>query len=269
MPIIATGSVNSGDGVSREMSRADDPVLVESDERGILRLTLNRPEARNAINWAMRRELERLLREAAVDPQVRVVVLAGDDRAFCAGGDLKEPGRTAADVTAKLEMAKIIVTQITTMMKPVVAEVRGYASGAGVGLALACDLVLVDDTAVFTFPFLARGLVPDVGTAFWLSRQLGPLRAKDLLLTGREVRAREAVDWGLAARAWSAEEFRIEADRLEAALADAAPVTFGLTKDMVNRACDWELSAALDAEILAQVEVLRPVLEDPATPDNG
>ena len=117
-----------------------DPVLVTSSD-GVLRLQLNRPEARNAINWAVRRRLHRTLDDACRDHSVKVVVIAGDDRAFCSGGDIKEMGGGDQDTSDKLIMMKAISASIADMAKPVVAEVRGYAAGAGFGLALTCDPV--------------------------------------------------------------------------------------------------------------------------------
>ena len=159
------------------------PALLTELRDGILRLTFNRPRARNAINWEVRRALLAQLDSASRDHAVRVVVLAGDEKAFCAGGDVKEMGNGSRDTSDKLVIAKSINTLIADMDKPVVAEVRGYASGAGFGLALACDILLADDTAVFQSSFIQRGLVPDMGTTYWLVRQVGLHRAKEIIFT--------------------------------------------------------------------------------------
>ena len=240
------------------MTQPDDenPVLLESFSDGVLRLQLNRPEARNAINWRLRRHLHRVLDDASRNHDVRVVVLAGDDRAFCAGGDVKEMGGGDQDTSDKLIMMKSISQSIADMAKPVVAEVRGFASGAGFGLALTCDLVLADDTAVFASTFIRLGLVPDLGTTYWLARQVGLHRAKEIILTGRPIPAEEGLALGFVARLWPREEFRGQADRLIAELAAQPAAGMGLTKPMLNRTFETDLSAAMDAERLAQMAAI-------------
>jgi len=229
------------------------PALLTELRDGILRLSFNRPRARNAINWEVRRALLAQLDSASRDHAVRVVVLAGDDKAFCAGGDVKEMGNGSRDTSDKLVIAKSINTLIADMDKPVVAEVRGYASGAGFGLALACDIVLADDTAVFQSSFIQRGLVPDMGTTYWLVRQVGLHRAKEIIFTGRSIDAAEGQALGFVSRLWPAASFRDEADALEASLA-AQPMTgLGLTKHMLNRSLESDLSAAMDAERVGQL----------------
>lgn len=229
------------------------PLIATRDDAGVLRLQLNRPRARNAINWALRRELLRVLRETALDPDVRAVVIAGDEQAFCAGGDVKEMGNGVADTSAKLVLAKAIVEAITGMPQPVVAEVRSFASGAGFGLALACDLVLVDETAVFQSVFVTRGLVPDLGTSYLLTRAVGVHRAKEIILTGRDVPAAEAVALGIAARMWPAAEFRQGVDAIVAALAASSATAIGLSKRLVDGAPGWDLATAMDHERLSQL----------------
>jgi len=231
----------------------DEPPILTTLDAGVLRVQFNRPKARNAINWEVRRGLRTILDDAARDVAVRAVVLAGDDRAFCSGGDVKEMGNGTTDTAAKLTMAKDLGQLIAEMEKPVVAEVRGYASGAGFGLAMACDFVLIDDTAIFQSVFIARGLVPDFGTTYWLARQVGLHRAKEIILTGRSVMAREAFDLGIAARLWNAAEFREQADAFVASLATAPTFAMGLTKRMLNVTFETDFGAAMDSERLSQL----------------
>lgn len=228
------------------------PLLVCADE-GVLRVQLNRPRARNAINWPLRRELLRVLTGAAEDPAVRVVVLSGDERAFCSGGDVKEMGNGAEDTSAKLVMAASILRAITTMPKAVVAEVRGFASGAGFGLALACDVVLADRTAVFQAPFVQRGLVPDLGTAWTLARQVGRHKAMEIVLSGRDVLVGEAVSLGLVAHAWPATSFREQADAYERQLASHPVTAVGLSKRMVDGALGWDRETGMEVERMSQL----------------
>lgn len=228
------------------------PLLVEADE-GILRVRLNRPRARNAINWAMRHELVRVLTGAAHDPTVRLVVLSGDERAFCAGGDVKEMGNGSEDTSAKLVLAACILRVLTTMPKAVVAEVRGFASGAGFGLALACDVVLADHSAVFQAPFVPRGLVPDLGTAWSLTRQVGRHKAMEIVLSGRDVLAGEAVTLGLVAHAWPASSFREQADAYERQLAERSPTAVALSKRMIDGALLWDRETSSEVERMSQL----------------
>jgi 2-(1,2-epoxy-1,2-dihydrophenyl)acetyl-CoA isomerase len=230
----------------------EEPLLVHFAD-GVLRIQLNRPKARNAINWAMRRELHRILGDASNDNAVRVVVLAGDERAFCSGGDVKQMGGGDSDTSDKLIMMKAISETVTGMLKPVVAEVRGHAAGAGFGLALMCDLVLADETAVFTSTFIRIGLVPDLGLAYWLPRQVGLHRAKEIILTGRPIGAHEALALGLVARVWATDTFRSRADEFIAELSAQPGVGMGLTKPLLNQTFETSLSATLDSERLAQI----------------
>jgi 2-(1,2-epoxy-1,2-dihydrophenyl)acetyl-CoA isomerase len=234
-------------------SSAAAPALLISSVEAVTRINFNRPSARNAINWELRRALVQALEDASRDHSVRVVVLAGDERAFCAGGDVKEMGFGPRDTSDKLLIAKRINQLISEMDKPVVAEVRGYASGAGFGLALACDFVLADESAIFQSSFIQRGLVPDMGTTYWLIRQVGLHRAKEIIFTGRSVGATEAFELGFVSRLWSVAEFRSQADALERELAEQPSVGLGLTKRMLNRALESDLSSAMDAERIGQL----------------
>lgn len=229
-----------------------DPLL-SSSSGGVLTLRLNRPHARNAINRELRRMLRDALQDAAIDPAVRVIVLRGDQQAFCAGGDIKEMGKGPADNVVKLGLAKQIVQSIADMEKPVVAVVRGHAAGAGFGFALACDLVVADETAVFSATFVERGLVPDMGSGHWLIRQVGLHRAKDILLTGRRIDAQEALELGLVSRLWRSEELEERLAELAGKLVTAPPAALGLTKRALNRAFETDLGAALDTELVSQL----------------
>lgn len=232
---------------------AEEPPLLVAVDDGVLRVRLNRPRARNAINWPMRRELLHVLSRAAEDREVRVVVLCGDDRAFCAGGDIKEMGNGSEDTSAKLVMAASILRAISTMPKAVIAEVRGFASGAGFGLALACDVVLADQTAVFQSPFVSRGLVPDLGTAWTLARQVGRHKAMEIILSGREVLVDEAVALGLVAHVWSSWSFREQAASYERQMASRSVTAVDLSKRMVDGALGWDRETGMEVERMSQL----------------
>lgn len=235
---------------------ADGPVEVSLLSRcsdGVLWLTFNRPHARNAINYDLRGRLRVALAGAAASPDVRVVVIQGDDRAFCSGGDVKEMGGGAATTLGKLEEGREIVERIARLPKPVVAAVRGHAAGAGFSLALTCDLIVADTTAVFRSVFISRGLIPDMSGTYWLARQVGLHRAKEIVLTGRPVSAGEAHALGLVSRLWAPAEFEDELGVLVRELAAGPTVAYGASKRLLNGTFETDLSAQLDAEALNQV----------------
>ena len=219
---------------------------------GVLWLTLNRPRARNAMNHALRGQLLQRLAVDAVDPDVRAVVIQGDATSFCAGGDIKEMGGEPAIVARKLREGRAIVESIAQLPKPVIAGVRGYASGAGFSIALACDLIVADDTAVFQSVFVHRGLIPDLGGTYWLARQVGIYRAKEIVLSGREVGAQEASDLGLVSRLWTPAEFPAALSELATGLASGPTIAYGLAKRLLNRTFETDMSTALELEGLGQ-----------------
>ncbi|WP_214104746.1 enoyl-CoA hydratase/isomerase family protein [Acrocarpospora catenulata] len=218
---------------------------------GVLTITLDRPEARNALDQRMRTEL---LAALADDPAVRVVVLRGHPTAFCAGADLKEAGRVDPEVL--LARGKKIMTALTDLPKPVVCVVRGHCAGAGISIALACDLVVADETALFTPAFLAAGLVPDMGITHLLVRHAGLLRAKDILLTGRRLSAAEAAELGLVSRVWPSEELERRLGELTRQLAALPAAAAAWTRKLSNRSFELDLASAYDAETSAALLVI-------------
>jgi 2-(1,2-epoxy-1,2-dihydrophenyl)acetyl-CoA isomerase len=227
------------------------PLLVELSE-GVLWLTLNRPEARNAINHELRGRLRECLTAEAASPDVRAVVIQGDEQAFCSGGDMKEMGGGPSTVARKLDEGRAIVESISRLPKPVVAAVRGHASGAGFSLAMACDMIVADDTAEFRSVFVKRGLIPDLAGTYWLARQVGLFRAKDIIFSGRAVSATEAHELGLVTRLWTAADFDRELRALSLGLAQGPTIAYGVAKRLLNRTFETDLSTALDLESLGQ-----------------
>ena len=230
------------------------PAVIVTRDGPVATIQLNRPQARNAINRALRVGLTEALHELAIDEEVRVVVLRGDARAFSAGGDLKEAAHV--DSAVSLAMGKRVVTALVDFPKVVVAVVRGHCAGAGISIALACDLVVADDTALFTPAFLAAGLVPDMGATHWLVRQIGLLRAKDLLLTGRQLTAAEALDLGLVSRLWPADELEERLAGLLEQLASLPVDAAGWTRRLLNHSFQSDLSASYEAEVAAALAVI-------------
>ena len=203
---------------------------------GILRLTLNRPEKRNAIDAAMVDALHRELERADLDSEVRVVLVRGAGLDFCAGADLAEL-LASADQSAEQNQAHAmrlgeVFLRMRRLPKPVLAAVHGRALAGGCGLATACDLVLAHADATFGYPEVRRGFVPAMVIAM-LRRAVGEKAALDLVLTGRLLTASEAQDLGLVSRVMSADRFENDAEAVAAELAGSSPSALALIKQQV------------------------------------
>lgn len=227
------------------------PLLVRQAE-GVLWLTLNRPHARNAVNDAVRVLLRESLDSAAA-PEVRAVVIQGDERAFSAGADVGEMDGRPGTIARMLDEGHAIVDSIARLPKPVIAAVRGHAAGSGFSIAMACDIIVADETAVFTSIFAKLGLIPDLAGTYWLARQVGLYRAKEMIFSARPVSAGEAQELGLVTRLWPAADFDAELHRLAHELASGPTVAYGVTKRLLNRTFETDLSTAVELENLGQL----------------
>ncbi|MFG2370976.1 enoyl-CoA hydratase/isomerase family protein [Streptomyces sp. NPDC048504] len=220
-------------------------------------VTLNRPEALNAITPPQRDRLITLLGETSADPSVRAVVLTGTGRGFCAGADLRGGGssgeRVAGDVARVIRLgAQRLIAAVLDCEKPVIAAVNGTAAGLGAHLALACDLVLAAESARFIEVFVRRGLVPDGGGAYLLPRLIGPQRAKELMFFGDAVSATDAERLGLVNRVVPDEELEKTARDWAERLATGPTRALALTKQLVNASLDSDRTTAFAAEAAAQ-----------------
>jgi 2-(1,2-epoxy-1,2-dihydrophenyl)acetyl-CoA isomerase len=230
---------------------APETIRVEAAD-GVTTITLNRPESLNALNSTMRRELSGALRVAARDDTVRAVVLTGSGRGFCSGADLRGgPGEREFRRVVRDEYNPLI-RAVRDMPKPVVAAVNGVAAGAGVSLALACDLVVAAEEARFILAFVRIGLVPDSGSTRVLVRALGRHRAAALIFTGDPLSAGEAHESGLVALVAPADELPGAARRLAERLAAAPTRAIGLAKRLINQAEDARLDDSLAMEAALQ-----------------
>ena len=221
----------------------------------VLRLTLDRPERKNALDAATIRELIDRLETAATDDALRAVLITGAGDDFCAGADWVATNnaggpkpRTGSIQRRTPVQAHRLVQLVTEIQLPVVCAVRGWAAGLGCQLALAADFTIAADTARFWEPFLGRGFSPDSGATWLLPRLVGVARAKELLLLGRELSGREAADWGLIHRSVPDGELDAAVDDLVAELASGPTVAIGLTKRCVHRALESTLAEAMEAE---------------------
>src|SRR5262245_43053832 len=175
-------------------------LLVHTAE-GIMTITLNRPDALNALDLVMREELAEVLYTIRDEPDIKVVALTGTGRAFCAGGDIKSMGGyTVVTGRTRIKKAHRWLLELVNLEKPTIAAVNGVTAGIGCNLALACDIIYASDQARFSQAFVKIGLVPDGGGMYFLPRAVGLQRAKELVFTGDFVEARDAERIGLVAR---------------------------------------------------------------------
>ena len=222
------------------------------------RITLDRPDARNALTVEMRDDLVDAVRAARDDSRVRSLLVTGTGDSFCSGMDLRastvrRAGSSDFDPRATSEALRkgvqTFIRELWELDKPTVAAVNGTAVGPGAHLALACDFVLTQATTRFIWSFARWGLVVDAGGAYLLPRLVGLPRAKAMVLLGEEVVGAEAVDLGLAYRCYdSVEDLAVAADELAALLAQGPTRSLGLSKQLLNASFETGLPASLDRE---------------------
>lgn len=240
---------------------APDPIL-QVLAHGVLTITLNRPEALNSLNRSLMEQMRAALAKAAADTSVGSLIITGAGRGFCAGADLVEQSDTppvsrgqgiSDGMTSHFNP---LARDLAAFPKPTVAAVNGVAAGGGVGLALACDIVLAAKSATFIQVFAPQlGLVPDMGCSWHLPRLVGGARAKGLALLGDRLSAENAEDWGLIWQAVDDAALMPRASEIAGKL--AAGPTLGLvrTREVLAAAFDNDLAAQLDLERRPQFEL--------------
>lgn len=241
-----------------------DEQLTARQDGAVLWLTLDRPEAANAITPDQRNRLVDLLADADARLDVRAVVITATGRHFCTGADLRAshdgparpdgaPERAAGEVARLIASgAQRLVAAVLDCEKPVIAAVNGTAAGIGAHLALACDLVLAAEGARFIEVFVRRGLVPDGGGAWLLPRLLGPQRAKELMFFGDDLGAVDAERLGLVNRVVPADDLASVAGEWAARLAAGPTRALAATKMLVNRSLDVDRATSFHEEAVAQ-----------------
>lgn len=235
-----------------------DTPLVSSLSDGVLTLTMNRPEARNALTRELSLALNEALQAAQSDRAVKVVVLTGAGAAFCAGGDVKAmaAGRDrdlslverGTSLRARAEASRLLYD----MHKPTVALLPGPAAGAGLALALACDFRLAVETAKITCAFARVGLSGDYGISWFLSSIVGSARARELMMLSPLLTAQQALDLGLLTRVFTTDQFAASAQAFVAQLARGPSIALGHIKRNLNLARETTLGASLDTEAMNQ-----------------
>ena len=228
---------------------------VGADQVG--RITLDRPDAKNALTVEMRDTIVDSVRAARADADVRALLITGAGDAFCAGMDLSastlaratQPGFSNRETAEALRIGvQTFIRELWELDKPTVAAVNGAAVGPGAHLALACDFVLVHENTRFMWTFAKWGLVADAGGAYLLPRLVGLPRAKAMVMLGEGAKGQEAVDLGLAYRCVPADDLMKMADELATRLASGPTRSLGLSKRLLNATFETDLARSLDTE---------------------
>lgn len=221
-------------------------------EKGLARLTLNRPEAGNAINLALTRSLNDAVQRCASDRSVRAVLLGGAGPRFCVGGDLAEFAAIGDGVSAHLRAVTgflhAAISGLARLDAPVVAAVRGSAAGAGMSLVCACDLVVAADSAKFVMAYTRVGLSPDGSGTWFLPRLVGRRRAAELILTNRGLSAAEACEWGIVTSVVPEAEVDTAADALARDLAAGPTAALGAAKRLLRLSATESLETQMQHE---------------------
>jgi len=228
-------------------------------ERGVLTLTFNRPQARNALNRGMHEAIARQLATAETDPEVRCVVLTGAVNAFCAGGDVKliaelGDGTLAGDsmdvaIHGQRIRQRATVGKLFTMPKPTIAALPGAAAGAGLSYALACDLRIMSSTAFMTTAFARVGFSGDFGGSFFLSQLVGAAKARELYFLSERVSAEEALRLGLTNWICEPESLPERTQEIALRLAQGPAIAYRYMKENLNRALGDRFGECLDQEV--------------------
>lgn len=239
------------------------PCLLHDVSEGVATLTLNRPEALNALATELIAELCDAVERVAQDPSIRVVVLTGAGRGFCAGGNLgsSQSGGMSAGIEGSVarlrnQVHPLILT-LRSMPKPVIAAVNGAAAGAGMSLAMAADVILAARSATFLQAFTRIGLIPDSGSTYFLPRYVGEMRARALALLAEKIDADEARRIGLVLKVYPDEELAAQTARLARHLAAMPTCALALTKQALNGSQGNDLATQLEYEATLQLSAGR------------
>lgn len=231
------------------------PGLGITRDGGVLRLELQRPDKRNALDDSMVQGLIDAIDDAGRDESVRVIVLAGAGDHFCGGADIVARNTPSAErprvgsIQRRLPaQAHRLIPLVLGTQTPVVCRVQGWAAGIGFQLALAADVTIATDDATFWEPFGARGFTPDSGATWLLPRAVGTARARELLLLGRKLTGVEAADWGVVHRSVAAADLDGAVDEVVATLSSGPTVALGLTKWLLHRSASSSLTDHLADE---------------------
>ncbi len=229
------------------MSEAGYTHLLVRREGRVGVIQLNRPQALNALNSALMDELVTALQEFDADPEVGCIVVTGSEKAFAAGADIKQMAQ--ASVVEMIDSPFIgYWDKLARIAKPIVAAVSGWCLGGGCELAMACDLIVAAESAVFGQPEINLGIIPGAGGTQRLTRAVGKSIAMDMVLTGRRLSAQEALQYGLIARLLPNEGFAAAAVAVAAEIAAKSPIALRIAKEAVNHAFELPLAEGIHLE---------------------
>lgn len=232
-------------------------------EDGVATVTLNRPDKLNALTFESYADLRDLIAELPHRGDVRALVIAGEGRGFCSGGDVEEiigelQKMEAAELLEFTRMTGAVIKAMREVPIPIVAQIQGIAAGAGSVLALAADFRLLSDKASFAFLFTKVGLAgADMGSAYLLPRIVGAGRATELLMLGDKLDAESALRIGLANSVHEPEELAEAANALARRLADGPALAYGTTKSLIVRELDMDLGSSIELEALTQALMMK------------
>lgn len=223
-----------------------------SVEQGIAKIVIDRPERRNAMTVDMRNEMADRVEQVASDATIRALMITGAGDSFCAGADMGQFNHeTIPSSRQRMRVGGLrLVRAIWEMEKPVVAVVRGPAIGLGWGIAMACDQVLAGETAKFAFTYSKIALVPDAGSAYMLVRQVGLLRAKEILFSGRVIKGNEAAQLGLVTEAVADDLLAERSEQVVRELAEGPTFALAMMKRLLHRAAEPSLTDFMEIEAL-------------------
>lgn len=231
----------------------DEDLIVEQRDDGIVLVTLNRPKARNTVSFAMWERFGDALTQIENGTPPRALVLRGAENYFSSGGDVKTGparGDGALRLAARLELGQRVIARLRNLPVPAIAAVEGGAFGVSWSLAMACDMIFAGESAKFGAPFLGFGLVPDGGAAWFLTHQLGRLRASEIIYSGRTLNAAEALSLGLVSRVLPDGQVVDEALRVAATIGDGNRHAVELTKRLIAVSETSDLAAAHALELV-------------------
>ncbi|MDG6904889.1 MAG: enoyl-CoA hydratase/isomerase family protein [Nitrososphaerota archaeon] len=223
-------------------------ILYEKSENGVLKITLNRPDKLNTLNTFMRNDLDHALTHASTDSSIRVIILTGAGRAFCAGADIEQflSGELGRDAAGGVVMRHMIRT-MENCPQPVIASVNGFALGGGLEMTLACDLRVASEAAEFGLTESNLGAIPGAGGTQRLPRVVGVAKAKEMIFLGMRITAKEAERIGLVHRCVPASELESQTNEIANQLLQKAPLSLAAAKSAINKV--WEFTS-LDSGLM-------------------
>jgi 2-(1,2-epoxy-1,2-dihydrophenyl)acetyl-CoA isomerase len=231
--------------------------ILFEQENHIAKITLNIPESRNALNLDMQVELLEVFRQISEDDSVKVVVMTGAGKSFSSGGDIRTmEGLTAVATRVRLKKGQRLIKAILELEKPIIGAINGVAAGAGVSIALACDILIASEEAKFVLSFVKIGLIPDLGSYYLLPLRVGIARAKELMFTGDMIDAREAERIGMINRVVPPERLEEESFSLATRLVNGPGQSYAMIKAALNRWPDnlesfFEMESTMQAVALS------------------